>query len=110
MGPEAPLAAGLSDSLSAAGIRCFGPKQAAAQIEASKVFAKDFMARHHIPTARYSAFSNFEKAIEYCSLNFPHLQKSQLRMGGFNAGERGIVLVRFLRKKAREFLDLVSEW
>jgi hypothetical protein len=39
----------------------------------------------------------FEKAIEYCSLNFPHLQKSQLRVGGFNVGERGIILVRFLR-------------
>src|SRR5512135_1310194 len=45
VGPEAPLAAGLVDSLSARGIRCFGPGQAAAQIESSKAFAKDFMRR-----------------------------------------------------------------
>ncbi len=52
IGPEIPLADGLADSLSANSIRCFGPSQAAAQIEASKVFSKDFMQRHHIPTAR----------------------------------------------------------
>jgi phosphoribosylamine--glycine ligase len=88
VGPEAPLAAGLSDSLSAAGIRCFGPKQAAAQIEASKVFAKDFMARHHIPTARYSAFSNFEKAIEYLhTVDYPIVIKAS----GLAAG-KGVIL------------------
>jgi phosphoribosylamine--glycine ligase len=65
VGPEAPLASGLADSLSAAGIYCFGPKQAAAQIESSKVFAKDFMARHHIPTARYATFSDFDEAMNY---------------------------------------------
>src|SRR5512142_1516375 len=48
VGPEIPLAEGIADALSAAGIRCFGPQQAAAQIEASKVFAKDFMRRHNI--------------------------------------------------------------
>ncbi len=56
VGPEITLADGLVDSLSAKNIRCVGPKQPAAQIEASKVFAKDFMARHHIPTARYATF------------------------------------------------------
>ena len=88
VGPEAPLAAGLADSLSAAGIRCFGPKQAAAQIESSKVFAKDFMARHHIPTARYSAFSNFEKAIEYLhTVDYPIVIKAS----GLAAG-KGVIL------------------
>jgi len=56
VGPEAPLADALVDSLSEAGIRCFGPSRAAAQIEASKVFAKDFMLRYRIPTAKYGAF------------------------------------------------------
>jgi phosphoribosylamine--glycine ligase len=65
VGPEAPLAAGLSDALRAAGVRVFGPSQAAAQIEASKVFAKDFMARRHIPTARYATFTDFYDAIGY---------------------------------------------
>ena len=88
VGPEAPLAAGLADSLSAVGIRCFGPKQAAAQIESSKVFAKDFMARHHIPTARYSAFSNFEEAIEYLqTVDYPIVIKAS----GLAAG-KGVVL------------------
>src|SRR5512138_3780657 len=54
VGPEAPLAAGLTDAFQAAGIRVFGPSRAAAQIEASKAFAKAFMARHHIPTARHT--------------------------------------------------------
>ena len=63
VGPEIPLAAGLVDSLSGSGIRCFGPKQAAAQIEASKVFSKDFMRRHHIPTARYATFTRLDEAL-----------------------------------------------
>ena len=65
VGPEVSLANGLVDALSDAGIRCFGPRQAAAEIEASKVFAKDFMARHHIPTARYATFSQLDEAIHY---------------------------------------------
>ncbi len=65
VGPEVPLANGLVDALSEAGIRCFGPKQAAAEIEASKVFSKDFMARHHIPTARYATFTQLDEAIRY---------------------------------------------
>src|SRR5260221_6552495 len=54
VGPEIPLADGLVDSVSDASIRCFGTKQAAAQIEASKVFAEDVIARRNIPTARYA--------------------------------------------------------
>src|SRR5689334_22526703 len=62
VGPEIPLADGLADSLSIDGIRCFGPKRAAAQIESSKVFAKNFMARHRIPTAHYATFNNVSDA------------------------------------------------
>lgn len=87
-GPEAPLAAGLSDALSAAGIRCFGPRQAAAQIESSKVFAKDFMRRHRIPTAKYAAFSNVEEAIRYLqSVDYPVVIKAS----GLAAG-KGVIL------------------
>ena len=72
-----PLAAGLVDSLSEGGIRCFGPKQAAAQIEASKVFAKDFMARHHIPSAQYATFDRLDEAIRYLeSLEYPMVIKA----------------------------------
>jgi phosphoribosylamine--glycine ligase len=88
VGPEAPLAIGIADSFSAEGIRCFGPKQAAAQIEASKVFAKDFMARHHIPTAKYAMFTQFDDAIQYLeSVNYPIVIKAS----GLAAG-KGVVL------------------
>ncbi|MDR1193921.1 MAG: phosphoribosylamine--glycine ligase [Peptococcaceae bacterium] len=56
VGPELPLTLGLADRLTAAGIPTFGPTQAAAQLEGSKAFAKDFMARHRIPTAAYAVF------------------------------------------------------
>lgn len=56
VGPEDPLADGLADSLAALGISCFGPVKAAAQMESSKDFAKRFMERHSIPTARFQSF------------------------------------------------------
>jgi phosphoribosylamine--glycine ligase len=65
VGPEVPLALGLVDALTDAGIRAFGPSEKAAQLEASKRFAKDFMADHNIPTARYAAFSEHSRAVEY---------------------------------------------
>lgn len=88
VGPEVPLANGLVDSLSDEGIRCFGPKQAAAQIEASKVFAKDFMTRHQIPTARYATFTQQEDAIRYLeSVDYPIVIKAS----GLAAG-KGVIL------------------
>ncbi|MBT39764.1 MAG: phosphoribosylamine--glycine ligase [Deltaproteobacteria bacterium] len=62
VGPEDPLAAGLSDRLREAGIAVFGPSAAAAQLEASKAFAKEFMARHAIPTADFRVFEDFDAA------------------------------------------------
>lgn len=64
-GPEAPLVAGAVDFFEDAGIRCFGPSKAAAYMEGSKTFSKDFMKKHSIPTAAYENFSNYEKAREY---------------------------------------------
>ncbi len=57
VGPEAPLALGIVDSFQEAGLRIFGPTQAAARLETSKAFAKDFMKRHHIPTAGFRVFT-----------------------------------------------------
>ncbi len=65
VGPDDPLAAGLVDRLQAAGIRAFGPTAAAAQLEASKSFAKDFMRRHGIPTARAEKFTDFTAACDH---------------------------------------------
>ncbi len=65
VGPEAPLAAGLVDSLQAVGLAAFGPTRQAAQIEASKAFAKAFMARHNLPTARFATFRSLPPALAY---------------------------------------------
>ncbi len=65
VGPEAALAAGVVDRFRAAGLRCFGPSRIAAQLESSKAFAKDFLARHNIPTAAYAVFSEVAPALAY---------------------------------------------
>ena len=88
VGPEAPLADGIADVLAVEGIRCFGPKRAAAQIEASKVFAKDFMKRHQIPTADFAAFHQIDHAVQYLeSLDIPIVIKAS----GLAAG-KGVIL------------------
>ena len=88
IGPETPLADGLADSLTAEGICCFGPSQAAAKIESSKSFAKDFMARHHIPTARYATFNQVSDALAYLeSVDYSVVIKAS----GLAAG-KGVIL------------------
>lgn len=62
VGPEAPLARGVVDAFRADGLQIFGPTQGAAQLESSKAFAKDFLARHHIPTAAYQTFTDIAAA------------------------------------------------
>jgi phosphoribosylamine--glycine ligase len=64
VGPEQPLVIGVVDAFAAAGLRCFGPRQAAAQLEGSKAFTKRFLERHRIPTAAYGVFTraNFDAA------------------------------------------------
>ncbi len=65
VGPEAPLVAGVVDQFEEAGLAVFGPVQAAAQLEGSKAFTKDFLARHNIPTAAYQNFTEIEPAKAY---------------------------------------------
>ena len=65
VGPEAPLVAGIVDRFVEAGLPCFGPTAAAARLEGSKAFTKDFLARHNIPTAAYGNFSDIDEAIAY---------------------------------------------
>ena len=65
VGPEAPLVAGIVDRFTSAGLPCFGPSAAAAQLEGSKAFAKDFMARHSIPTAAYGNFTDIDEAVAF---------------------------------------------
>lgn len=65
VGPEAPLVAGVVDRFQAAGLAIFGPSQAAAQLEGSKSFTKDFLARHNIPSADYQTFTEVDPALAY---------------------------------------------
>ena len=65
VGPEAPLVMGVVDRFRAAGLKIFGPTQAAAQLEGSKSFTKDFLARHAIPTAEYATFTEVDAALDY---------------------------------------------
>src|SRR5690606_30562742 len=90
VGPEAPLAAGLVDRLEAAGIAAFGPSAAAARLEASKGFMKDFCARHDIPTAAYRRFSDAEAAKDFIrSQGAPVVVKAD----GLAAG-KGVIVAR----------------
>ncbi|MCP5423469.1 MAG: phosphoribosylamine--glycine ligase [Gammaproteobacteria bacterium] len=65
VGPEAPLVLGVVDAFQSAGLRCFGPSREAAQLEGSKAFTKDFLARHRIPSAAYQTFTEIEPALAY---------------------------------------------
>ncbi|MEJ2142075.1 MAG: phosphoribosylamine--glycine ligase [Gammaproteobacteria bacterium] len=65
VGPEAPLVIGVVDAFEKAGLRCFGPSKNAAQLEGSKAFTKDFLARHNIPSAAYQNFTDTDQALAY---------------------------------------------
>jgi len=65
VGPEAPLVAGVVDTFTASGLKCFGPSKGAAQLEGSKAFSKDFLKKHNIPTAAYDVFTEIDPAVAY---------------------------------------------
>lgn len=95
--PDDPLAMGAVDKLEATGVRCFGPTQKAAEIESSKVFAKELMTRYNIPTAGYKVFTNIDEALSYCALHdFPLVVKAD----GLAKGKGVTVCENF--KQARE--------
>ncbi|KAI9841045.1 MAG: Bifunctional purine biosynthetic protein ade1 [Thelocarpon superellum] len=87
-GPEAPLVAGIEEHFRATGIRCFGPTKAAARMEGSKTFAKDFMRRHKIPTAAYENFDRYDPARAY--LDSVH-HAVVIKASGLAAG-KGVIL------------------
>ncbi|AKJ28247.1 phosphoribosylamine--glycine ligase [Caldimonas brevitalea] len=100
VGPEAPLAAGVVDLFRARGLRIFGPTKAAAQLESSKAFSKDFMRRHKIPTAAYETFDNAEAAHAYVDrMGAPIVVKAD----GLAAG-KGVVVAMTLAE-AHEAVD-----
>ena len=88
VGPEDPLAAGIVDKFTKAGLKIFGPSQDAAQLESSKIWAKDFMKRNGIPTARFEIFDDAQKAMDYVkSLDYDVVVKAD----GLAAGKGVIV-------------------
>ena len=101
IGPEAPLVAGIVDRFTAEGLRCFGPTQAAAQLEGSKAFTKDFLARHNIPTAAYGNFTEIDAAVEYVkSVGAPIVVKAD----GLAAG-KGVIIAQ----TEQEAIDAIND-
>ena len=104
VGPEAPLAAGVVDAFRAAGLKIFGPTRAAAQLEASKDFAKAFMARHNIPSAKYQTFSAAQPAHAYIDANGAPIV---IKADGLAAG-KGVVVAQTLAE-AHAAVDMMLE-
>ena len=105
VGPEASLALGIIDELRNAGIKAFGPSKAAAQIEASKNFAKDLMFKYNIPTARYEVFTNYQEAIDYVKVSpIPTV----IKYDGLAAG-KGVVVAMTLEEADNALKDMLLD-
>lgn len=105
VGPEVPLVAGIVDHFKAAGLRIFGPDKNAAQLEGSKSFCKDFLARHNIPTAAYGVFTDLNKACQYieqCAI--PVVVKAD----GLAAG-KGVVIAETREQAIAAVTDMLSD-
>ena len=133
VGPEQPLVAGIVDRFEYAGLRCFGPRAAAARLEGSKAFAKAFLERHAIPTARYARLTALDAALEHLRAHdFPVVIKadglaagkgvvvahdgaaaeqaarSMLERHEFGVAGREIIIEEFLRGEEASFIALVD--
>ncbi|MEA3292636.1 MAG: phosphoribosylamine--glycine ligase [Pseudomonadota bacterium] len=105
VGPEAPLVAGVVDRFQAAGLRCFGPGQAAAQLEGSKTFTKDFLKRHRIPTGAYGSFTETGPALDYLeTVGAPIVVKAD----GLAAG-KGVILAETLDEARAAVTEMLAE-
>jgi len=104
VGPEGPLVLGVVDVFTQAGLQCFGPTRMAAQLEGSKVFSKDFLKRHHIPTAEYQSFNLIEPALEYLrAKGAPIVVKAD----GLAAG-KGVVVAETLEQAEAAVRDMLA--
>ncbi len=104
VGPEAPLVDGVVDQFEAAGLKIFGPKKGAAQLEGSKAFTKDFLARHKIPTAEYQNFTEVEPALAYLrEKGAPIVVKAD----GLAAG-KGVIVAETLEQAEEAVKDMLS--
>jgi phosphoribosylamine--glycine ligase len=105
IGPEAPLVAGIVDYFQARGLACFGPSQGAAQLEGSKSFTKDFLARHHIPTAFYEVFTDVEPALAFVR---EHGAPIVVKADGLAAG-KGVIVALSLEEAEAAITDMLSD-
>ncbi len=104
VGPEAPLVAGIVDRFVEAGLPCFGPSAAAAQLEGSKAFTKDFLARHHIPTAAYRNFTELEPALVYIREQGAPIV---IKADGLAAG-KGVIVAHTLEEAEKAATDMLA--
>jgi phosphoribosylamine--glycine ligase len=104
VGPEAPLVDGVVDYFAGRGLRCFGPSRGAAQLEGSKAFTKDFLARHKIPTADYANFTELAPALAYLrERGAPIVVKAD----GLAAG-KGVIVAETLAQAEAAVTDMLS--
>jgi phosphoribosylamine--glycine ligase len=132
VGPEAPLVLGITDAFAAAALRCFGPRQAAARLEGSKAYMKDFLTRHRIPTAAYASFTRttFDaqwvreqrtplvvkadglaagKGVIICDTVAATIECAEAMFAGqFGAAGNTIVIEQFLRGEEASFIAMVD--
>ncbi|HGM5487980.1 TPA: phosphoribosylamine--glycine ligase [Serratia marcescens] len=104
VGPEAPLVIGVVDAFQAAGLKIFGPSQAAAQLEGSKAFTKDFLARHRIPTAEYENFTDVEPALAYVRRKGAPIV---IKADGLAAG-KGVIVAMTLQEAEEAVRDMLA--
>ena len=105
VGPEASLSVGVVDELTKAGIKAFGPTKDAAQIESSKNFAKELMAKYNIPTAAYETFTDYDKALEYVKA---HSFPTVIKYDGLAAG-KGVVIPQNLEEADLALKDMLID-
>ena len=109
VGPEGPLVAGVVDRFHTAGLRIFGPTAAAAQLEGSKAFAKDFLARHGIPTAHYAVHTDIDAALAYVRGKVAHVvdQRIVIKADGLAAG-KGVIVATTLAQAEEAIIDMLA--
>ncbi len=104
VGPEAPLAAGVADRLMTDRLPVFGPSQAAAEIESSKVFARDLMVRHGIPCAAGASFDDYDKAVDYARRQEPPIV---IKADGLAAG-KGVIITSSVDEAEKVLADMMK--
>ncbi|MDO9319029.1 MAG: phosphoribosylamine--glycine ligase [Gammaproteobacteria bacterium] len=104
VGPEAPLVAGVVNYFANHGLRCFGPSRNAAQLEGSKAFTKDFLARHDVPTAAYSNFTEIAPAVAYVRKQGAPIV---IKADGLAAG-KGVIIAQTVEEAIATIEDMLS--